>query len=82
MNIYDAIGTFGSGLIIITYLLLQLERLQSTSTIYSLLNAVGAALILISLIVSFNLPAFIIEAFWLLISLVGIYRAGLRRVRH
>jgi hypothetical protein len=81
MTIYDAVGTFGSGLIIIAYLLLQLERIRSTSLSYSFFNALGAALILFSLIYSFNLPALVIEAFWLLISLFGIYRANQHRAR-
>jgi hypothetical protein len=69
---YDILGTFGVGIIILTYILLQLERLRSEQLIYSLLNAVGAALILVSLYYDFNFPSFIVEFFWLLISLFGI----------
>lgn len=69
---YDIIGTIGVGLIILTYILLQLERIRSEQLIYSLLNAAGAVLILISLCYSFNFPSFIVEFFWLLISLFGI----------
>jgi len=39
-----------------------------------LLNAVGACLIVLSLLVNFNLSAFVMEVFWVLISCVGIYR--------
>lgn len=69
---FDMLGSVGVGLIILTYILLQLEKLRSTDLIYSLLNGVGAALILISLFYSFNFPSFIVEFFWLLISLFGI----------
>lgn len=69
---YDILGTAGVGLIILTYILLQLERVRSEQLIYSVLNAGGAALILISLCYSFNFPSFIVEFFWLLISLFGI----------
>jgi drug/metabolite transporter (DMT)-like permease len=69
---YDILGTAGVGVIILTYILLQLERLRSEQLSYSLLNAAGAFLILISLFYSFNLPSFIVEFFWLLISLFGI----------
>lgn len=69
---YDILGTAGVGIIILTYILLQLERVRSGQLIYSLLNAVGAALILISLYYDFNFPSFIVEFFWLLISLFGI----------
>lgn len=46
---YNILGTAGVGTIVITYILLQTERLRSDSFYYSLLNAVGAVLILISL---------------------------------
>lgn len=69
---YDILGTLGVGVIILTYVLLQIERIRSDQVIYSLLNAAGALLILVSLYYSFNLPSFIVEFFWLLISLFGI----------
>ena len=59
-------------MVLTTYLVLQLGRLPSNSLSYSGLNAVGAALILVSLVFEFNMSAFLIELFWLLISLVGI----------
>ena len=66
-------------MIIVVYLLLQLEKIKATHLLYSIFNAIGAALILLSLMHDFNLPAFIIEAFWLLISFVGILRVVSRR---
>ncbi|MBX3293400.1 MAG: hypothetical protein KF881_10980 [Acidobacteria bacterium] len=74
ITIFDVLGTVGVAMIIITYVLLQTGRLLSTQLSYSLLNAIGAALILISLYYSFNLSAFIVEAFWLIISVYGIVR--------
>ncbi len=69
---YDILGTIGVGIIIVTYVLLQLGRVRSEQLIYSVLNALGAALILVSLYFNFNFPAFVVEFFWLLISLFGI----------
>ena len=69
---YDFLGSIGTLLIIGTYLLLQFGKLKSETLAYSLLNASGAGLILISLLHSFNLSAFIVEFFWMLISLFGI----------
>jgi hypothetical protein len=69
---YDILGTAGVAVIIATYILLQTERLRSDNLYYSLLNAVGASLIIVSLYFNFNFPAFIVEFFWLLISLFGI----------
>jgi len=74
-HLFDLAGFVGVVLIIVAYLLLQLEKLLSSSPRYSLLNAAGALLIIISLIFAFNLSAFIVEAFWFLISLVGLWRS-------
>jgi len=79
MSWYDILGTLGVLLIIVTYVLLQLERVRSEQLLYSLLNAIGATLILISLYFSFNLSAFLVEFFWLLISLFGIGKYVLRQ---
>jgi hypothetical protein len=76
---YNALGTVGVATIIITYILLQIEKLRSDSLYYSLLNAVGAVLILISLYFEFNFPSFVVEFFWLLISLFGVGKYLLRR---
>lgn len=72
---HDILGIVGVALIVGSYLLLQLDRMESRAPIYSVLNAVGAALILMSLLVDFNLSAFVIESFWIVISLVGLYRS-------
>jgi hypothetical protein len=69
---HDFLGNLGVFLILVTYLLLQMERLEAKSLVYSLNNAIGALLVLISLYFKFNLSAFIIEFFWLLISLYGL----------
>jgi len=71
---HDLLGIIGVVLIVATYMLLQLEKLSATSFIFSATNGLGASLILVSLIYEFNLSAFIIEAFWLLISTYGIVR--------
>ena len=74
-HLFDLAGFIGVVLIIVAYLLLQLEKLPSSSPRYSLLNAVGALLIIVSLIFAFNLSAFIVEVFWFLISLLGLWRS-------
>lgn len=76
---YDIVGTLGTACIIITYVLLQIGRIRSEQLLYSLLNALGATLIIVSLYFNFNFPAFIVEFFWLLISLFGIVKYLSRR---
>lgn len=76
---YNILGTLGVAVIIVTYVLLQIGRLKSEQLAYSLMNAVGAALILISLYYSFNFPSFVVEFFWLMISLFGIGKYLVRK---
>lgn len=76
---YNILGTAGVATIIVTYVLLQIERIRSEQLAYSLLNTVGAILILISLYFEFNFPSFVVEFFWLLISLFGIGKFFLKR---
>jgi len=75
----DLIGFLGVLFIIVAYLLLQLNKLPSSSPIYSLMNALGALLIIISLLFDFNLSAFVVESFWFLISLLGLTRSLVSR---
>lgn len=78
----DFVGGIGVAILMVTFLLLQLGRLESSRLLYSVLNAVGASLITISLVFDFNLSAFIMEVFWILISLVGIFRTLRTRARN
>lgn len=73
-GLLDLIGNIGVVVLMIAYLMLQLNKLRSDGLAYSLLNAIGASLIVVSLLVNFNLSAFIMEVFWVLISFFGIYR--------
>lgn len=73
-SFYDLIGSVGVGIIIVTYVFLQLGKIKSENPLYSVLNAAGASLIIFSLYFDFNFAAFIVEFFWLLISLFGIGR--------
>ena len=76
---YDIIGSIGVATIILTYVLLQTERIKSESLLYSILNGSGAALIVFSLLYSFNFSAFIVESLWVLISIYGIIKYFLKK---
>ena len=71
---FDLIGNIGVLLMVIAYLLLQVQRISSTAVSYLALNVIGAVMVIISLTFRFNLSAFLMEAFWLLISLYGLAR--------
>lgn len=77
MNLHwhDWAGMIGVLLILLAYLLLQLGRLGASNLYYSVLNLTGALLIILSLLFEFNLSAFLMEAAWVAISIVGIRQA-------
>lgn len=73
ISLLDILGSIGAGLVVLSYWALQSGRIQATQALYSIANALGAGLILCSLLVEFNLSAFLIELFWLIISLYGLF---------
>ena len=73
---HDLVGAVGVAAIVGAYLLLTLEKLSSRGRLYPAANAVGAALILLSLAYDFNLSAALVEGFWLVVSLIGLARSG------
>lgn len=75
---HDLVGNLGVAAIVAAYLGLQMGWVAGRSLRYSAANAVGALLLLVSLTVELNLSAFVVEAFWLAISLLGVGR-GLRQ---
>lgn len=75
---HDLLGNLGVLLIIVSYFWLQIGRISGQSKTYSIVNAIGAALVLVSLYFDFNLSAALIEGFWLIISLLGLV-LGIRR---
>jgi hypothetical protein len=71
---HDLLGTVGVALVLWSYLALQLGRWRAEQLRYSVANGLGALLIVISLLYAFNLSAFVVEGFWVLISIVGVAR--------
>jgi len=69
----NIIGLLGTALVVGTYFLMQLNKLDPKGLIFNLLNLCGATFLLISLLVHFNLASFIIEIFWIAASLIGIF---------
>jgi hypothetical protein len=75
LSLADGIGMLGAALIVTAYFLLQVGRLEAHSVSFSVVNGLGAFGILFSLAFEFNLSAFLIELFWLAISIYGAVRA-------
>lgn len=75
----DAVGLLGVILILLAYYLLQSGRMRGNALPNQLLNAIGATLVLVSLLYEFNLSAFLMELAWLLLSIYGMARSRKRR---
>lgn len=75
----DIVGYGGVALVVGTYFLSQVGKMDSTRTLYPALNALGALLILYSLAHRPNPPSIVIEFFWLAISVIGLVRRTLKK---
>ena len=80
MTFPDIIGLTGVALLIITYALLQLDRIDPKGFWYSFNNLIVAILVTVSLIYTPNLASIVIEVFWFIISLYGLIMWNKRKV--
>ncbi|MFT5143870.1 MAG: hypothetical protein ACI84D_002501 [Thalassolituus oleivorans] len=79
MTVFDIIGLVGVGLIVVAYILLQSGRTSVANPWFSVVNAVGSSMVLVSLYFEFNLAAAVVEVFWFVVSLYGLWRSTSRR---
>lgn len=78
----DIVGIVGVSLVLGGYFFLQIGRLSQNNPWYSIMNGLGALLILYSLWFDFNLPSVVIELAWLTISIIGlVHTLKTRRTR-
>ena len=73
ITIPDIIGFTRVAFLIVTYALLQLERIDPKGFWYSFNNLIVAILVTVSLVYTPNLASLVIEFFWFIISAFGIY---------
>ena len=78
---YDWVGLLGTVMILGGFALLQAGKLSGTGLVYQLLNLFGAGGVLVSLLGTFNLSVFLLEAAWVVVSLYGIARTLRSRSR-
>ena len=73
-GLYDVAGLIGSAIVIIAYFATQAGWFSANDPRFAWANLVGAALIIASLTMDWNLAAFVMEIFWILISIFGLVR--------
>lgn len=79
MTIPEFIGYTGVALLIVTYAMLQLDKIDPKGIWYSFNNLLVAILVTVSLIETPNKPSMVIEFFWFIISAYGIIMYYKRR---
>ena len=77
----DAIGLVAPVLFLFAYAMISLGKWKPEMLRFQLFNLIGAILILVSLTEHWNLPVFILETCWGLISVYGVVKA-INRMRH
>jgi hypothetical protein len=75
----DVAGLIGVVLMLAAYVGAQTRRLDPTRLASLLMNLVGPALVIFSLMFAFNLPAFLTEAAWAGAAAAGLARLALKR---
>jgi hypothetical protein len=78
--LFDIIGLIGSALFIGAFAYANMAQ-ELNKVWFNLANLIGAILLLISLSVTFNLPAFVLEAAWGAIAAAGLVVAIRARLR-
>ncbi|MGH7023935.1 MAG: CBU_0592 family membrane protein [Caulobacteraceae bacterium] len=79
MRFPDAAGIVGVVLMLGAYIGAQTGRLDPARAPSLLLNLIGPALVIFSLMFTFNLPAFLTEAAWATAATFGLVRLALKR---
>lgn len=70
--LFNVIGMVGVFTLLVAYFLVQRGTIAGQGLYYPSLNFTGAGLVAISLLNDWNLPAFVMEAVWMAVSLFGI----------
>jgi predicted membrane protein len=75
LDTFQWIGFFGMGCVVLAYFLLHADKAHKEDVHYQWLNLIGAILLIISLFVHFNLGSFLIEVFWISITIYGMAKS-------
>ncbi|HDN26681.1 MAG TPA: hypothetical protein ENG03_06225 [Thioploca sp.] len=62
----------GMACVVFAYFAVERDWFDNKEVKFYVVNLIGAILLLISLLINFNLGSFVIEIFWIAISIMGI----------
>jgi len=62
----------GMACVVFAYFAVERDWFNNKEVKFYVINLIGAVLLLISLLINFNLGSFVIEIFWIAISIFGI----------
>jgi len=82
MDFFQWLGFAGMICIVLAYFLLQLGVYDIHAINYQLFNLAGAIALIISLLVHFNLGSFLIEVFWIMITLYGLFKTIFTKIKN
>ena len=74
LGIPDIVGLCGVAILITTYAMLQFDLIDPKGFWYSFNNMWVAILVTVSLVYNFNLASMVIELFWFVLSVYGIWK--------
>ena len=81
MTLLDAFGVLGVAMILVAYAGATMGRMDPKRVPSLAMNLIGAGLILLSMTEAFNLSAFLMEATWAAVALIGLVRLAIARAR-
>jgi len=79
MDIFQIIGLIGMLFVVYAYFLLQAHKVLHNSLKFQTLNLIGSILLIISLVVHFNFGSFVIEVFWIIITIYGMLKNKIKK---
>lgn len=74
LYIAQFIGLTGAAMVLYAYFMISQRKWSEQQKIYHITNIVGAGCILFSLAFNFNIAAFVIQIFWIIIGVLGLIK--------
>ena len=79
-EVANYVGFAGMALIVSAYAYVTVSKAANPYLLHGL-NLIGAALLILSLMVNRNLPSMVLESIWAVVALFGLAKAALSRGR-